>query len=158
MTGGKTLDAGQTAPNFRLETLDGRTAELSEILARGPVLLAFYKVSCPTCQLTLPFLNRFRHTPLQVFAISQNPPDLADEFNREFGVEVAGLIDKAEDGYPASNAYGLTHVPTMFLVEPEGKITWSSIGFSKKDLQDLGERFGVALFRPEDRVPDFKGG
>ena len=154
----QTLDAGQNAPDFRLETIEGGTVSLNEILNSGPALVAFYKVSCPTCQLTLPFLNRLKGSGVQVLTISQNPADLAAEFNQEYGVDLPTLVDRAEDGYPASNAYGLSHVPAMFLVEPGGTITWSSVGFFRKDLEELGKRFGVEMFRPDDRVPNFKGG
>ncbi len=31
---------------------------LEDILGKGPALLAFYKISCPVCQLTAPYLER----------------------------------------------------------------------------------------------------
>ena len=51
-----TLSAGKTAPTFQLATTTGERLSLPEALADGPVLLAFFKVSCPTCQFTFPFL------------------------------------------------------------------------------------------------------
>ena len=154
----QTLEVGQKAPDFRLKSIDGGTFVLNEILANGPALLAFYKVSCPTCQLTLPFLNRLQGGGVQVFMVSQNPADLTVDFNQEFDLRLPALLDKASEGYPVSNAYGLSHVPSMFLVETDGSIGWSSVGFFKKDLEELGRRFSVTMFQPEDRVPDFKGG
>ena len=53
------------------------------------------------------------------------------------------LLDSARHGYPASNAYALSHVPSMFLVERDGTISWSLVGFHKKELEALGARFGV---------------
>jgi peroxiredoxin len=53
-----TLKAGTLAPDFTLPTMDGKKFSLSEALARGPVLAAFFKVSCPTCQYAFPFLER----------------------------------------------------------------------------------------------------
>ena len=38
------------------------------------------------------------------------------------------LLDKEDAGYPVSNAYGLTNVPSLFLVEPDGRISRSQIG------------------------------
>ncbi|MCC7153916.1 MAG: redoxin domain-containing protein [Bryobacterales bacterium] len=154
----QTLDAGKAAPDFRLESLEGGTVVLSEMLKAGPVVLAFYKVSCPTCQLTIPFLNRLHSAGVQALAISQNPPELTAQFNREYRVEAPTLLDKSEEGYPVSNAYGLTHVPSLFLVGTDGKVTWTSASFIKRELEDLGGRVGVEIFQPGDRVPDFKGG
>lgn len=52
------LAVGAKAPDFELKTLDGKRVSLNEELARGAVVLAFFKVSCPTCQYAFPFLER----------------------------------------------------------------------------------------------------
>ena len=41
------LVTGKTAPDFTLTTTDGKSVNLQELLRRGPVVLAFFKVSCP---------------------------------------------------------------------------------------------------------------
>ena len=46
------LSAGAEAPEFRLKDLSGELHSRSEICGGKQVLLAFYKVSCPTCQYT----------------------------------------------------------------------------------------------------------
>ena len=52
------LEPGTIAPDFTLPTMEGKQFSLQEALARGPVLLAFFKVSCPTCQYAFPFMQR----------------------------------------------------------------------------------------------------
>ena len=52
------LSVGRAAPDFQLKTLDGQSFSLQDALARGPVMLLFFKVSCPTCQYALPFYER----------------------------------------------------------------------------------------------------
>jgi peroxiredoxin len=52
------LTTGAEAPEFELKTLDGKRVSLGEELSRGAVVLAFFKVSCPTCQYAFPFLER----------------------------------------------------------------------------------------------------
>ncbi len=52
------LDAGVMAPDFTLPTVDGKQVSLKEALKKGPVLLAFFKVSCPVCQYAFPFFER----------------------------------------------------------------------------------------------------
>jgi peroxiredoxin len=50
---------GQTAPEFSLPDLEGRTVTLSEQLRAGPVVLTFYRGSwCPYCDLTLRAYSR----------------------------------------------------------------------------------------------------
>ena len=158
----QTLSTGEHAPDFRLDDLAGGEKRLSELLTKEPVFLAFFKVSCPTCQFTLPFLDRMYHAlakgKAQMFAVSQDDGEATGEFHREFGITMPTLLDSARKGYPASNAYQLSHVPSMFLIERDGSISWSSVGFSKKDLEALGAKLGVAAFQPGERVPESKSG
>ncbi|HEV2689571.1 MAG TPA: redoxin domain-containing protein [Bryobacteraceae bacterium] len=153
------VEAGVTAPSFRLKSLSGAAVSLDEILAKGPALLAFYKVSCPVCQLTFPYLERLSAgKSLQMIAISQDDADSTEGFNQRFGVTFPTLLDQSKEGYPASNAYGITSVPSLFLVESDGQVSKSTSGFSKRDLEALGRRAGVPVFRPEDSVPEWKAG
>ena len=157
----ETLTAGQRAPEFRLEDLGGGGEKtLGELLKRGPVFLAFFKVSCPTCQYTLPFLERLYRGQASggtsMFAVSQDDAEATREFHHEFGITIPTLLDSAR--YPASNAYGLSHVPSMFHIERDGTISWALVGFHRRELEALGEKLGVSPFRPEERVPEMKSG
>ena len=132
---------------------------LSAILEHGPVLLAFYKVSCPVCQLTLPYLDRIARGSLQVIAISQDDESAAARFNEKFSVTgLNTLFDRGRQGFPASNAFGITNVPSLFLVEPGGEISLTIEGFVKRELEAIGQRAGVETFRQEDNVPPWKAG
>jgi peroxiredoxin len=158
----ETLTAGQRAPDFRLEDLHGVQKSLSELLPAGPVFLAFFKVSCPTCQYTLPFLERIYRSladgNARFIAVSQDDAEATREFHKEVGITMPTLLDSARQGYPASNAYGLAYVPSMFLVERDGTISWSLVGFNRKELEELGGKFGVNPFKPGERVPEMKSG
>jgi len=52
------LGTGVRAPEFELRTMDAKPFSLGDALARGPAVLVFFKVSCPTCQYALPFFER----------------------------------------------------------------------------------------------------
>lgn len=153
------LLAGEKAPSIRLRNpLGGGEKSLDEILQGGPAVLAFFKVTCPVCQFTFPFLDRMsKGGSLQFIGVSQDDAESTAEFNREFGVTFPTLLDD-ERRYPASNAFGISHVPSMFLVEPGGSISWASNGFSKRDLEELGRRAGVQPFREDEYVPEWKSG
>lgn len=153
------LAAGAQAPDFKLQDLNGRPQSLKEMLAQGPVLLAFYKASCPVCQMTFPYLERLHQagkSGLQVVAISQDKAATAREFNSEYGVTFPTLID--DSAYTASNAYGIDTVPSLFVVEPDGSISMSWSGFSKKDLEAVGRRLSTTPFRAGERIPEYRPG
>src|SRR6266478_1246535 len=49
---------GNTAPGFSLQSLDNKAYSLNALMESGPVVATFFKVSCPVCQFTFPFLER----------------------------------------------------------------------------------------------------
>jgi peroxiredoxin len=149
------LQPGIAAPAIELPDLSGAMRNLHHELRNGPVVLAFYKVSCPTCQMTLPFLERLAASA-NLIAISQDDARDSREFNRRFGISVPTLLDSRP--YAASNAYGITNVPSVFVVEPDGRISSSFSGFHKAALEKLGARFGAPVFRDTDRVPELRPG
>ena len=152
------LSSGSRAPQFALNDLNGAPHSLSDLLSRGPVLLALYKIGCPVCQLTLPFLDRMTGGNLQIVAISQDNASGTRRFQTKFGVTLPTLLDPEEDSYPVSNAFGITHVPSLFLIGPDGNISLASEGFVKSDLESIGARAGVSPFRQNETVPAWKAG
>jgi peroxiredoxin len=129
---------------------------LAAALKQGPVLLVFFKISCPTCQLTMPFLERLAGAA-QVMSISQDDRTGTDQFRKRFNVAMPTILD-AGPAYTASNLYGIRNVPSLFLVEPDGSISMAVMGFSKSHLEQLGARFGVPIFHPGENIPAFRPG
>jgi peroxiredoxin len=161
------LSAGAKAPAFALQSTDGKKLNLADALKKGPVVAAFFKVSCPTCQFTAPFLERLHENyggeHFTLWGISQDDAQDTREFFQEFDAEFPALID--DHRYSISNQYGITNVPTVFLISPDGKIQESSVGFSKKDLEKIAAAAAkaagtppTAFFKPGEVIPDFKPG
>ncbi len=162
-----TLSTGKTAPSFQLATTTGERLSLPEGLAGGPVLLAFFKVSCPTCQFTFPFLERIyqqlREQGVQIWGIVQDKAQDGARFAATYGVTFPILVD--DSPYKVSRAYSLTHVPSLLLVNPDGRVEISSGGFSKADLlaiqRSLAQLLSApppTLFLPTERIPEYKPG
>jgi len=161
------VSAGKKAPTFELTATDGQKHSLAGALKEGPVLVAFFKVECPTCQYTFPFLERlhqqFHAQGGQVWGVAQDNARDSRDFAREYGLTFPILID--DRPYKASNQYGLSYVPSIFLIAPNGQVEMVSEGFSKSDL--LGIQQAVAghcaspraeLFLASERVPEYKPG
>ena len=161
------VHAGNKAPSFELKELDGRRVSLQEALKRGPVVAAFFKSSCPVSQFTFPFLERlykaYTSDRTTFWAISQDDAGETREFCAEQGVTFPALLD--EDGYPVSNDYGLTNVPTFYLIAPDGTVQVDSVGFGKKALEKISAELArflgkpvAPVFQPGEVVPDTKPG
>jgi peroxiredoxin len=143
LLGGKNmpaLDTGSAAPDFTLSSTDGKQFSLKEALARGPVLVAFFKISCPVCQYAFPFLERIYKASgnkgVTIIGISQDNARDTNAFQKEFGVTFPILFDNPIQ-YEVSNAYGLTNVPSIFWINQDGEIEISSVGWSRQDIETI---------------------
>jgi peroxiredoxin len=159
------LTVGKAAPEVSLPDTDGRRFSLRDALQRGPVVLAFFKVTCPVCQYAMPFVERiYQAHKGRVVAISQHPNKETQMFMREYGITMPVLLDDP-DRYAVSNAYGLTNVPTIFLISTGGEVEISCVGWSKKDLEAINRYLSQAasappapLFHRGEDVIDYKPG
>jgi len=162
------LAPGTQAPDFTLPSMDDKPFSLRAALARGPVLAAFFKISCPTCQYAFPFLQRIHEAHenkgVTIVGISQNTKKDTAAFIKEYGISFPVLLDDTQS-YPVSNAYGLTNVPTIFWIAPNGDIEISSVGWVRKEMEEFNQRAAQALseatkplFLPEEHVADFRAG
>jgi len=162
------LVEGKLAPDFTLPAMDGKSFNLRAALARGPVIAAFFKVSCPVCQYALPFLERIHRAygdkTVTLVGVSQNDKKETAAFIKEYGVSFPVLLDDTKS-YPVSNAYGLTNVPTIFWIAQDGEVEISSVGWVRKEVEEINRRAAYisgqgekALFRPGEEIADFRAG
>jgi peroxiredoxin len=182
------LTTGKTAPDFSLAAMngsktngsktngskmtggkmDGGKFSLREALARGPVLAAFFKISCPVCQYAFPFLERIYRSHgsphVTMVGISQNDAKETAAFAKEYGVTFPVLLEDT-DTFAVSNAYGLTNVPTIFWIAQDGEIEISSVGWSRQDIDEINRKAAAAngdtlmpVFEANESVPEFRAG
>jgi peroxiredoxin len=163
------LEAGVAAPEIELQYLDGSKFSLKEARKKGPVVAVFFKVSCPVCQMALPYLDRIYRAyekggRFTFVGVSQDNAADTKAFNRQFGVTFPVVLDPAGK-YLVSNAYGLTNVPTFFLISTQGEIEFASVSWSRADVEQLNRRLAAAsdvaavqVFQPGEKVAEFKPG
>jgi peroxiredoxin len=164
----KQLPSGVSAPDFELQALDGRRFRLSESLQIDPVVLVFYKMACPTCQLTLPYIQRIfaesgASSGVKIWGISQDEAAETRDFVKHFGIGFDVLID--EHPYKVSSDYRLEYVPGIFIVGTDGKIQLSDYGFSKAALTEVArvvaqraDTVPPQMFHPQDGLPATRPG
>jgi peroxiredoxin len=150
------LDVNQIAPDFLnfYQTAGDRNS-----------VLLFYKFSCGTSRFTFPFLQKIYDAYgafLYFTAIAQDNAEQTANFREELGLTIPILLD--EDPYPVSRSYGIHTVPSIFLVDPERRIRFSSYGFVKQDILNLADILAeksnaeqIDVFGSAE-VPDIKPG
>ena len=103
------LKVGETAPGFSLMNARGETVSLADLLARGPVVLTFYRGAwCPYCNLQLRGLSEsvpaISAAGAQLVAITPQTPDKSLEQVKKDGFPFEILSDLDSE---VMRAYGL---------------------------------------------------
>ena len=129
---GSAPQQGFRAPDFTLNTLDGRKASLSDYKGKV-VLINFWASWCPPCKAEMPYIQAayktYRDQGLMVLAIDstsdQSEADAARQFANTNGLAFPVLADVRTE---ASQLYQVQALPTSFFVDRQGKIAWVVVG------------------------------
>ena len=157
------------APDFALTSTAGKPVILSDVLKRGPAVLAFFKISCPVCQYAFPFIERMwqvhKPEPVTFLGVSQDSLSDTQSFIKQYRLTFPVVLDESPR-YVASNEYKLTNVPTIYLVDRDSEILVSSVGWSRQDMEELNLKLSMMdpakqqfpIFKPGEEVAEFKAG
>jgi peroxiredoxin len=103
-------------------------------------------------------------TKISVVGVSQNNERESASFLKEYGITFRTLLDDP-NGYAVSNAFGLTNVPSLFLIGQDGKIEVSSVGWTKQEVEGINHKLAAVrqtapppIFQPGEDVRDFRAG
>jgi peroxiredoxin len=160
-------EAGAQAPDFTLKDSDNQPHSLDSLKQDGLLLAAFYKVGCGTCKFSTPYFEKFYQAykdkaGFQFWGVSQDTAEDTSAYMEEYNASFPNLLDET---YWTSADYGLTNVPTLFLINRDGEILQSSVGFSREDMNTMSEAVAghlgeetVIISPPDDGAPDLKPG
>ena len=110
----------------------------------GPTVLWFFKVTCPVCQMAAPVARALSDAfPGRVTGVGQDPAEKLAQFDRTYGLGLASQADLPP--YALSNAYGITVVPTLFVVGADGAILDSVESWDRDGYGRVGERLAQML-------------
>jgi len=151
------LEKGATAPSFTLEDLEEKTRSLDDVKKDDLLLLVFYHSGCPTCQLSMPFVGNLaravKSARVKIWGVSQDEEDESLRFAQAKGLEMPVMVDT--EPYKVSQAYGLTNVPTLFLIDSDRRIVDQCVGFDKADFVRIAQMVAGHAVAP---TPDIFGG
>ncbi|MGA9174537.1 MAG: thiol-disulfide oxidoreductase ResA [Thermoactinomyces sp.] len=117
-------DVGETAPDFQLETLDGKQMKLSDFKGKA-VLLNFWGSWCDPCRKEMPVLEQaykeYKNKGFTIVAVNIAETNVAaSAFARQYGLTFPILMDRDRD---VVDLYKVGPIPTSLLIDPKGKIT-----------------------------------
>ena len=116
---GRALKAGDRMPTFTLNDPDGRPVSSAELLAKGPLIISFYRgVWCPYCNMELQALQAaladFRAAGASLVAISPQSAVNSRKSVRQNGLDFPILSDQRND---VAAAFGLRFELPDYLIE-----------------------------------------
>ncbi len=155
------LNAGDQAPGFSLTGLDGTVLRFDSDSQSKRRLLVFFETDCPTCRLALPYLNRLSvelGEPSAIVGISQDGERPTRELVEQASIEFSVALDAHLN---VTRLYDPVAVPTLFLIDGDGRIVQTLGGFDKKALNEIATAMaGTPLTIAEafDGAPETKFG
>lgn len=131
------LNKGNKAPDFELETLDGKMVKLSDYQGQK-VMLNFWATWCPPCRAEMPDMQRFYEDTdedVEILAVNLTTTEknnsLIGVFVEEFGLTFPILLDAEGD---VGIQYKLQPIPTSYLIDQHGHIHHVAIGPMNYDM------------------------
>lgn len=132
---------GQTAPEFSMTDLKGKSHSLAQLRKKGHVMLVFWSTRCHFCHALIPNFKatdkKYSGKNFTFAAVNigvENQPEVeAYVFENELNYLVLNEDDKKAD---VAEAYQLIGTPTIQLIAPDGKVLYRG-HFLPKDLDAL---------------------
>lgn len=131
---------GDKAPDFKLETLDGKTVSLDDI-RKDPdrkgktrvLLLDFWATWCPPCMETIPHLqklqDKYEKKGFTVVGIAlQSKADKIKDIKKDKELTYPLLVDSKGT---CARDYKVRYLPTTYVIDKEGKISAVHEGYTK---------------------------
>jgi thiol-disulfide isomerase/thioredoxin len=136
---GQHLTQFSLAPDFSLESLDGKTVRLSDLRGKA-VLLNFWATWCGPCKIEMPWFvelqNHYGSQGLQIIGVAMDDASKEDigKFAKDLGVNYPILIGKESVG---DQYGGVPALPESFLIGRDGKVVDKIIGLrGKAEIED----------------------
>jgi len=137
---------GQTAPDFTLKDAAGKSVTLSAYKGKV-VMINFWATWCPPCRQEMPSMEElfkeYNKKGFEILAISSDSQaeKIVKPFMEFYELSFTALMDV--DG-KIHSAYGVTSIPTTYLVDKKGNIAQKIMGprdwkdkSSKKMIENL---------------------
>jgi thiol-disulfide isomerase/thioredoxin len=146
------------APDFSLESLDGKSVRLSDLRGKA-VLLNFWATWCGPCKIEMPWFvemqNQYGSQGLQIVGVAMDDASKEDiaKFAKDMGVNYPILLGKEAVG----DSYGgVPALPESFFIGRDGKVVDKIIGLrGKAEIEDaIKKALNTQAATAQASVPD----
>ena len=140
------INAGDIAPDFTAEMLDGSHVILSKLQGK-PTLLIFWATLCPPCRMELSKLQEHIIDPygdrINVLPLSRGEErTVVEEYISKMGYTFAVGLDSDQSIF---NKYATNYIPRCFVIDAKGKVLYSGVGYDDVVAMEVEESIEKAL-------------
>lgn len=135
---------GKQALNFKLESIDGQKVELSKLYGKGPILISFWATWCKPCIEEMVELNKIyeelKDKGFNLIAISTDNEKTISKvkpFIKSRGYNFTVLLDTNSE---VARKYYAQQIPFSVLLDKDGKVVQTHLGYKKGDEKKLREK------------------
>jgi thiol-disulfide isomerase/thioredoxin len=130
------LKVGNEAPVFVAKNLEGGDFVLSEHIGKKPVILFFWSFFCGPCREEMPILQKVYEDlgkdKVVFVGVNLDGPKLGNaigKFMHDSGFDFTIVFDELKGlEYKIADPYGVAGTPTVYTIDLEGKISFSTVG------------------------------
>ncbi len=132
------VKAGVQAPDFKMKTIDGKTFKLSQLKGKT-VVLDFWASWCPDCRKDAPEVVRMykEYAPQGIEFVGVSMDTDMEAWRKaceQFGITYTQVSElKKFKETDIAKAYGVKWIPSMVVVDKEGKVALSTVLTYKVD-------------------------
>lgn len=133
------IQPGSAAPDFKMQTLDGKKFQFSKFAKGKTVVLDFWASWCPDCRKDAPEVVRiqqaYKQYGIEFVGVSMDTDVEAwKKAVEKFGITYPQVSELKKFKETAiSKAYGVKWIPSMVVVGPDGKVKLSTVLTYKVD-------------------------
>ena len=140
------IHAGDMAPDFTVEMLDGSNVTLSALQGK-PTLLIFWATWCPPCREELAHLQKgvidVYGDKINVLPVSRGEKrEVVEEYITKMGYKFAVGLDGEQAAY---KLYATNYIPRCFVIDAKGEVLYSGVGYDETVAQEVKEALDKAL-------------
>lgn len=137
---GTKVETGQSVPVFKFHDQNGKKVSISDFKGKV-VMINFFATWCPPCRRELPEVqkqiwDKYKDNPnfvMLVFGREQTADEL-NKFKKENHYTFPIIPDEKRKIF---SLFAEQSIPRNFVIAPDGKIIFESIGYTPKDFKKL---------------------